>query len=175
MHVGRVVVGVSGSPGSLGALRYAAEMARGQRAILTPVLAWTPPGGDVAERRCPNPYLRAVWKQAAWDRLWRAVELALGGPPDDVPFTPEVVRGEPGAVLADVAQPSDVLVIGAGRQGPVRRLTSCKVARYCLAHASCPVIAIPPARMAAEVHGLHGWLLRRRMHLEDADLHAADA
>lgn len=175
MHVGRVVVGVSGSPGSLGALRYAAEMARSQSALLTPVLAWTPPGGDVADRRCPNPYLRAVWKQAAWDRLWQAVDLALGGPPDDVVFSPEVVRGEPGAVLAEVARPSDVLVIGAGRQGAVRRLMACKVGRYCLAHACCPVIAVPPARLAAEVHGLHGWVLRRRMHPEDADLHAADA
>lgn len=175
MHVGRVVVGVSGSPGSLGALRYAAEMARGQSALLTPVLAWTPPGGDVADRRCPNPYLRTVWKQAAWDRLWQAVDLALGGPPDDVAFSPEVVRGEPGAVLAQAAQPSDVLVIGAGRQGALRRLMACKVGRYCLAHACCPVIAIPPPRMAAEVHGLQRWVLRRRMHPEDAGLHAADA
>jgi nucleotide-binding universal stress UspA family protein len=175
MHVGRVVVGVSGSPGSLGALRYAAEMARGQNSILSPVLAWTPPGGDLADRRCPNPYLRAVWKQAAWDRLWRAVDLALGGPPDGVAFSPDVVRGEPGAVLAQVVQPSDVLVIGAGRQGALRRLMACRVGRYCMAHACCPVIAMPPARMAAEVHGLHGWVLRRRMHPEDADLHAADA
>jgi len=175
MYVGRVVVGVSGSPGSLGALRYAAEMARSENAILTPVLAWTPPGGDVADRRCPNPYLRAVWKQAAWDRLWRAVDLALGGPPADITFSPEVVRGEPGRVLARVALPSDVLVIGAGRYGALRRLMACKVSRYCLAYACCPVIAIPPGRMAAEVHGLHAWFSRHRMHPEDADLHAAGA
>lgn len=175
MYVGRVVVGVSGSPGSLGALRYASEMARCENAILTPVLAWTPPGGDVADRRCPNPYLRQVWKQAAWDRLWQAVDLALGGPPADITVSPEVVRGEPGQVLALVAQPSDVLVIGAGRHGALRRLMACKVSRYCLANACCPVIAIPPARLATEAHGLHGWVLRHRMHPEDADLHAADA
>lgn len=175
MYVGRVVVGVSGSPGSLGALRYAAAMARGQSAILTPVLAWTPPGGDAADRRCPNPYLRAVWKQAAWDRLWRAVDLALGGPPDDITLAPEVIRGEAGRVLAEVAQPSDVLVIGAGRHGLLRRLITCKVGRYCLANACCPVIAIPPTRLAAEAHGLHGWVLRHRMHPDGADLHAAGA
>jgi nucleotide-binding universal stress UspA family protein len=175
MRIGRVVVGVSGSPGSLGALRYAAEMARGQSAILTPVLAWTPPGGDVADRRCPNPYLRAVWKQAAWDRLWHAVDLALGGPPGDVAFSPEVVRGQPGEVLAELAQPSDVLVIGTGRHGALRRLMACKVSRYCLAHARCPVIAIPPARLATEAHGLPGWFLRHRMHSDDANLHTAEA
>jgi nucleotide-binding universal stress UspA family protein len=174
MYVGRVVVGVSGSPGSLGALRYAAEMARGQRSALTPVLAWTPPGGEVADRRYPSPYLRAIWKQAAWDRLWHAVDLALGGPPDDVDFSPEVVRGQPGEVLARVARPNDVIVIGSGRPGGFRRLLACTVGRYCLAHARCPVIAVPPAQLAAEAHGLHGWVLRRRMHAEKANLHAAD-
>ncbi len=174
MYVRRVVVGVSGSPGSLGALRYAAEMARGQGAALSPVHAWTPPGGEVADRRYPNPYLRAVWKQAAWDRLWRAIELALGGPPDDIEFSPEVVRGRPGAVLSQLAQPGDVMVVGTGRH-TVMRLMAGRVSRYCLAHARCPVIAVPPAQLATEVHGLHGWVLRRRMHPEDADLHAADA
>jgi nucleotide-binding universal stress UspA family protein len=175
MYVGRVVVGVSGSPGSLGALRYAAELARGQRSVLTPVLAWIPPGGELADRRYPSPYLRAIWKQAAWDRLWHAVDLAFGGPPDDVDFSPEVVMGQPGEVLARVAQQSDVIVIGSGRHGAIRRLLACKVGRYCLAHARCPVIAVPPAKLAAEAHGLHGWLLRRRMQPENAKLHSADA
>jgi nucleotide-binding universal stress UspA family protein len=175
MYVGRVVVGVSGSAGSLGALRYAAEMARAQRSPLIPVHAWTPPGGEVADRRYPSPYLRTIWKQAAWDRLWQAVDLAFGGPPEDIDFTPEVVRGQPGEVLAHVAQPSDVIVIGGGRRGPMRRLMACKVGRYCLAHARCPVIAVPPAKLAAEAHGLHGWISRRRMQPDDANLHAADA
>lgn len=173
MYVGRVVVGVNGSPGSLGALRYAAEMARAQSAILTPVLAWTPPGGEVADRRCPSPYLRSVWKKAAWDRLWRAIELAIGGPPDDIGFSPEVVRGQPGEVLSQLAQPGDVIVVGTGRHGLMRVMAG-RVSKYCLAHARCPVIAVPPAQMAAEAHGLHRWVLRHRMHPEDV-LHAADA
>jgi nucleotide-binding universal stress UspA family protein len=175
MYVGRVVVGVSGSPGSLGALRYAADLSRGQRSALTPVLAWIPPGGEMADRRYPSPHLRAIWKQAAWDRLWRAVDLALGGPPDDIDFSPQVVMGQPGEVLAQVAQQSDVIVIGSGRQGAIRRLLACKVGRYCLAHARCPVIAVPPAKLAAEAHGLHGWVMRRRMQSENANLHSADA
>ena len=42
----RVVVGASGSPGSLRALRYA--LARAHDATLIPVLAWVPPSGDLA-------------------------------------------------------------------------------------------------------------------------------
>ncbi len=175
MHPRRVIAGVSGSAGSLQALRYAAEMARSESAVLAPVLAWTPPGGELADRRAPCPQLRSAWTQAAWDRLWRAIDLAIGGPPVDLAFTPQVGRGPAGQVLSDAAaQPDDVLVIGAGRRG-AGRLTACSVSRYCLAHARCPVIAVPPPELAAEVHGLHGWRLRHRVHPGDADLHAADA
>jgi len=163
-----VVVGVGGSAGSLQALRYAVEVARNDKAALAPVLAWTPPGGDLADRRSPCSPLRQIWKQAAWERLWQAIDLAIGGPPADLDFIPAVVRGEAGLVLTDVAnQPDDVLVIGAGRHGAVRRLLACKVSRYCLAHASCPTIAVPPTQLADHAHGLHGWVLRHRMNPED--------
>jgi hypothetical protein len=42
--VRRVIVGASGSPGSLRALRYADERARAHDATLIPVLTWLPPG-----------------------------------------------------------------------------------------------------------------------------------
>lgn len=171
----RVVVGVSGSPGSLQALRYASALARSDNAVLAPVLAWVPPGGEIADRRAPCPQLRSAWKQAAWERLWNAVELAIGGPPADLEFTPEIVRGEAGAVLSEVArQRGDVLVIGAGRRSALR-LAAGKVSKYCVGHAHCPVIAVPPPELAAELHGLHGWMHRHRIHPEDADLHVTDA
>lgn len=177
MHARRVIAGVSGSPGSLHALRYAAEVARSHDALLAPVLAWTPPGGEVADRRAPCPPLRSAWAGAAWDRLWRAIDLGIGGPPTDLEFSPQIARGPAGQVLCDAAQPGDVLVVGAGRRG-LRRLTGCAVSRYCLAHATCPVIAVPPPALAVEAHGLHGWRLRHHLHQtqpEDGDLHGADA
>jgi nucleotide-binding universal stress UspA family protein len=175
VHARRIIAGVSGSAGSLQALRYATAMARTESAVLVPVLAWTPPGGELADRRSPCPQLRSAWTQAAWDRLWRAIDLAIGGPPADLAFTPQIGRGPAGQVLSDAAtQPDDILVIGAGRRG-ARRLTACSVSRYCLGHAHCPVVAVPPPELAAEVHGLHGWRRRHRVQPEDADLHVADA
>jgi nucleotide-binding universal stress UspA family protein len=175
VEVRRVVTGVSGSAGSLQALRYAAEMARDNQSVLAPVLAWTPPGGDIADRRYPCETLRAAWKQAAWDRLWQAMDLAIGGPPEDIELRPEIARGAPGQVLTMVArQPGDVLVIGAGRQG-LGRLVRSSAARYCLGHGACPVIAVPPPELAAEAHGLRGWVSRHRLHPEDAELHATSA
>jgi nucleotide-binding universal stress UspA family protein len=175
VHARRVIAGVSGSAGSLQALRFAAEIARSDGALLAPVLAWTPPGGELADRRAPCPQLRSAWTQAAWDRLWHAIDLAIGGPPADLAFTPRIVRGLAGPVLSQLAeQPGDVLVIGAGRRG-AGRLAACKTSRYCLAHAHCPVIAVAPPELATQVHGLHGWMLKHRVHADDANLHATDA
>jgi nucleotide-binding universal stress UspA family protein len=176
VFVRRVIAGVSGSAGSLQALRYAAELARQHDALLVPVLAWTPPGGDLADRRFPSPQLRDVWVEKAKGRLQEAVDLAIGGTPDGIGFAPEVVRGETGQVLTRKAtEPGDVLVIGGGRRGALRRLLACSVARYCLSHSACPVVAVPEPELAGELHGLHGWALRHRMHPEDLELHTADA
>jgi nucleotide-binding universal stress UspA family protein len=161
--VRRIIVGVSGSPGSLQALRHAADLARLHRAALVPVLAWLPPGGELADRSHPSPYLRTIWRDAAWHRLWEAVDLALGGVPEDVAFGSDVVRGDPAQVLVEIAsQPDDILVIGAGRRGKLAHALSCRVSRYCLARAQCPVVAVPPPALAQVSHGLRGWAFRHR-------------
>jgi nucleotide-binding universal stress UspA family protein len=162
--VRRVIVGASGSPGSLRALRHAEDLARHSVATLIPVLAWTPPGGDLAARRQPCPTLDRVWQEAAWQRLWSALEAAWGEIPVDMALQPVVQHGQPGEVLVQVAcHPDDLLVVGAGRRGAVARMWRARVGRYCLAHAQCPVIAVPPTVLARQAgRGLHGWPLRRR-------------
>jgi nucleotide-binding universal stress UspA family protein len=162
----RVVVGVNGSLGSLQALRLAADEARDRHAVLVPVIAWTPPGGDFAERSHPSPYLRRIWREAARQRLAEAFDAGLGGPPDDLQVHARVERGEAGRVLVDVAgHPDDLLVIGTGRRSPVGRLLRKSVGRYCLAHASCPVLAVPPSALVAELGNgrmARSWSLRGR-------------
>jgi nucleotide-binding universal stress UspA family protein len=169
VQVNRVVVGVSGSPGSLVALRYATGLATAENALLMPVLAWTPPGGDLADRRFPCAELRASWVSEARYRLEQAIGLAIGGPPAGVEFAAGTVRGEAGRALASIAaEPGDLLVIGTGRHGWLSRLTAAHVARYCLSHCRCPVLAVPPAQLADHAHGLRGWMERHRVHPEDA-------
>jgi nucleotide-binding universal stress UspA family protein len=159
----RVIAGVSGSPGSLRALRFAAEVA-GQRGVpLLPVLAWSPPGGELADRRYPSPYLRQIWREAAARELGEALDLAFGGEPADVLVRPAVVRGPAGPVLVAAAcEPGDLLVVGAGQRGPVRRWLGGRVARFCVARADCPVIAVPPSDLAVAARGLRAWAGRRR-------------
>jgi nucleotide-binding universal stress UspA family protein len=161
--VRRILVGVHGSLGSLQALRYAAAEARDRDVPLIPVIAWTPPGGDLAERRHPSTYLRKIWRDAAWQRLWNAFDAGLGGLPADLEVLPEVVRGEPGPVLVDLAgRPDDLLVIGTGRRSALARRLRPSVSRYCLANAGCPVLAVPPSTLMDEMsHGLRAWSRRR--------------
>ena len=159
-----VVAGVSGSPGSVHALRYAADLARRHGAALVPVLAWVPPGGDMAEHKYPDPELRRLWKQDAWQRLRGAIGTAFGGYPHGVRTWPLVLRGAAGPELVGLAsQPGDLLVIGAGRRTALTRLACCPVARHCLAHAHCSVFAVPPPDLAQHAgHGLRGWAFRHR-------------
>jgi nucleotide-binding universal stress UspA family protein len=168
--VRRIVVGVHGSLGSLQALRWAAAEARERHVPLVPVIAWVPPGGDLAERSHPSPYLRRLWHEAARIRLAEAFDEALGGVPDDLPVQLRVERGDTGPALVDVASlPGDLLVIGTGRRRPVSRALRRSVGRYCLAHATCPVLAVPPSRLMDEMQrGLLPWSFRRRHALSPA-------
>jgi hypothetical protein len=123
-----------------------------------------PPCGDLDERKHPSLQLRELWKDDAWQRRWVALDTAFGGFPPGVRTWPLVLRGKPGQVLVSAAcQAGDLLVIGTGPRGPLARLVSCHVSRYCLGHAQCPVLAIPPPALAQQAgHGIHGWTFRHR-------------
>lgn len=162
--VGRLIVGTSGSPGSLQALRYGEALARAHGAVLIPALAWELPGGDYAERVQPSGELRQEWHNLACRRLREALIAVWGEVPDDPLVQPHVERGPAGWVLVSLAcRPGDVLVIGAGRRGALVRMAFSKVSRYCLAHAQCPVLAIPPPALAREIrHGRLAWVFWHR-------------
>ncbi|MGE7434964.1 universal stress protein [Kitasatospora sp. NPDC001175] len=151
-HGARVIVGVSGSLNSLTALHRAVDEARAQQAVLVPVLAWTPVGGELSYRAHPCPPLLRAWETAARARLERAFEEAFGGFPVGVEVEPLVIRGDAGPALVHVAdRPGDLLVISTGRQGSLQRYLHGSVGRYCLAHARCPVVAVPPSALYTDL------------------------
>ena len=162
--VGRVIVGTSGSPGSLHALRYGEGVARAHGAVVVPVLAWEPPGGERDEWiRCSGP-LRQACRDLACQQLQEALIAVWGKVPENPLVQPRLERGPPGWVLVNLARrPGDVLVVGTGRRGALARMALSRVSRYCLAHARCPVLAIPPPALARELgHSRLAWLLWRR-------------
>lgn len=149
----RVVAGVSGGPGSLTALHRAADEARLRGAELWAVLAWqTPGGGPAARGACAcAPY--PEYRDAAASRLRDALVAAFGPGGPGVPMTAQIVRGTPRAVLVDAARDADdLLVIGAGRRGRLLGALWPSVARHCLAKAPCPVLAVPPNPLEAQLH-----------------------
>ncbi|WP_225839036.1 universal stress protein [Streptomyces sp. NK08204] len=160
----RVVVGVSGSLGSVTALRRATALARTLGAELWPALAWEPPGGDPAARRSPAAGLPvAEWQRLAQQRLASVLDEIFGEKGPGVPMHAVVVRGTPGRALVALAdRENDLLVVGAGRRG-LQRAFSGWVSRHCVAHAHCPVLAVPPSPLESElvsVHRRNVWHLR---------------
>ncbi|WP_063838291.1 universal stress protein [Saccharothrix sp. ST-888] len=155
----RLVVGVSGSLGSLAALHRAVAEARRTGAEVLAVLVWEPPGGEHGYRRSPCPPMLAAFRDTAVERLRTALDEAFGGAPADlgVRFQSQAVRSEPGYALVQLAdRPGDVLVVGAGRGSRLRP----SVARYCLRHAACPVLAVPRPVLQRELEHRRPWSVR---------------
>lgn len=155
----RVIAGVSGSLRSLGALRAAVAEARASGAPLLAVLAWSPVGGELAYARAPCPLLLRLWEREAQQRMCDAFDEAFGGLPGDVATRRMVVRAPPGPALVELADGrDDLLVVGCGGRSWLGRATHGAVTRYCIAHARCPVLAVPPPDLIRELRPWrHQW------------------
>ncbi|MER5611266.1 universal stress protein [Streptomyces sp. NPDC002215] len=148
----RVVVGVSGPQGSLAPLHRAAAEARRIEAELWAVVAWEPPGGELGHRSLSCPPQLAECGRSAGEQLLMALDAAFGSAGPDVPLRCLVVRGSPGRALVETAgRTGDLLVVGTGSRRRLHRALRPSAARYCLAHASCPVLAVPPSPLEKEL------------------------
>ncbi|MFJ5230518.1 universal stress protein [Kitasatospora sp. NPDC088391] len=150
----RVVVGVSGSLGSLAALHRAVAEARRSGGQVLALHAWEPPGGEFGHRRSPCPPLLSAVREAATERLAAAVEQAFGGARPGVDLTARTVRGETvAALLAAADRPGDLLVLGPSGSW-LRRGLRGPVGARCLRRASCPVLVVPRPELASALGGL---------------------
>ncbi|WP_251072980.1 universal stress protein [Streptomyces sp. ISL-43] len=137
----RVVVGVSGSLGSLAALRAGAREARLGGRELVAVVVWSPPEGEGLFARFPDKAWAALWEAEAAETLDRAFGEAFGGDPAGVPAVRRLVlRGDPGRTLRAVAGRSDDLLVIGGRP---RRGYGGRVGRGLRGRAVCPVLTVP--------------------------------
>jgi len=70
-----------------------------------------------------------------------------------------VVRAAPGPALVELAdRRDDLLVVGYGGRSRLGCAVHGSVARYCLAHARCPVLAVPPSELIRELRPRrHHW------------------
>ena len=164
--VGRVVVGVNGSPESLHALRHGVELARQYDAILIAVNAQPVSVRGLRQRRRAgfggvggglslSGLGSGIWQHTACTVVRTAFDESLGGLPRDVECVLLAAPGSPGPALLAVAErANDVLVLGAPRRSRATRLIRRGVAAYCLDHAHCSVLTIPAPPLAVRARAL---------------------
>ncbi|WP_078911161.1 universal stress protein [Streptomyces sp. NRRL WC-3742] len=160
---GRIVVGVSGSLGSLAALHHAVAEARRTDAEVLAVLCWAPPAEEIGYRRTPCPIVHTAGRDAAVARLRQALDDAFAGQYAGARLRCQAVRGEAGHTLIRCAdRPGDLLVLGAGRdRGRLSRLLRPSVTAYCVRRASCPVLTVPRPALQRDLEALErGYGLR---------------
>jgi hypothetical protein len=120
----RVIVGVRDSAKGRAQLRRAAAEARRQQAVLVPVLAWSPAGGELLYRTRPCPELAHEWEQRACAKLNDVVAEALAAEPTQVAVQPVAVRAESlaEAVEATASHTADEIFAPAGKPTLLTRL-----------------------------------------------------
>jgi nucleotide-binding universal stress UspA family protein len=82
------------------------------------------PSGEQADRAA----VTAVWEAAYPKPGWRL----------------EFYNDDPGRLLVAKSRHAELLVIGTREHVGWGRILSGSVSRYCLSHAACPVVAVPP-------------------------------
>jgi nucleotide-binding universal stress UspA family protein len=130
-----ILVGVSGSPASLAALRWAGDEAVRRGCQLRIVLTW--------QREQRASYAGHDARGGSTERceqasrvLVEAVSAVLGtGPWHDT--TVEAVEGQTERVLVAASEDADLLVLGSGHAAMIG-----PVVRACLAEAQCPVVVV---------------------------------
>jgi len=162
-----VVLGVSDSMAGLEALRVAVAQARARGVPLCAVRTWYLSAGFAGEHT--QQWSREIAAEQA-TILRAAFDEAMGGLPADIPVELIVTAGQPGPVLVGHAShDGDLLVIGTPDRA--RRWSTGGPAHYCRRHATCPVLVVPPHRMARL--GRPVTLARKARREADRMLHAA--
>src|SRR5581483_5200288 len=138
--MGRIVVGVDGSPGADAALRFAIGEARLRGAGLRIVYAWEVPAALWSAGYVPVD-VSAEYEQAAM----RTIEESLARVPADtsgIPIEPQARRGQPAQELLEASVGADLLVVGSRGRGGFASLMLGSVSQQVAHHAECPVVIV---------------------------------
>lgn len=140
---GRIVVGVDGSTGSRAALRWAIRQAELTDSSVEAVIAWQFPAGGAGYGLAPMVSEGTVgyYAELAAKQLQSAIADTVD-PACPVAITPTVGEGAAAAVLLEVADGADLLVVGSRGHGGFAGMLLGSVSQHCARHARCPVAII---------------------------------
>lgn len=131
-----ILVGVSGSPASAAALRWAEDEAERRHGELKIVLIWQPER-RASYARPPALADRSAGPERARTELADMVRAVLGASLHDA--TTVVVEGRAERELLAESAGAELLVLGSGSGTAIG-----PVVRTCLSHAHCPVVVVSP-------------------------------
>jgi nucleotide-binding universal stress UspA family protein len=143
--VGRIIVGVDGSEGSVQALRFAIEEAKIRGAELRAVSAWHVPPAVYGAGWAPAGTDLDEFRKLAESSLRESVEEA-GATEAGIEVASVVREGHPVDLLVEESRSADLLVLGTRGLGGFKELLLGSVSQQCAHHASCPVVIVPPRR-----------------------------
>jgi nucleotide-binding universal stress UspA family protein len=132
-----IVVGIDGSRESLAALRWALREAAATGGTAEVVHCWQ--SHQLSDILFGSP---DELRRGSLCMLQNEVAAALTALPRPPHVTQTSRRGQPAAVLTDIAAGAAMLVLGAHGHTDLHDLTHGKVAASCLKHADCPVVII---------------------------------
>jgi nucleotide-binding universal stress UspA family protein len=141
-HTPVIVVGVSGSPASAGALRWAADEAGREHGTLRVVRTWKSEPRAFYAHPASGPQDAARQHQLARDGLITMISAVLGSE-DLSNVTADVIEGIAERVLVDLSAGADLLVLGSA-SGLTAGRSIGPVIRGCLSRAHCPVVVVGP-------------------------------
>lgn len=136
-RVGRVVVGIDGSPASTTALRWAAAEAELRRAELVVLHAWEYPYRLTAEGIGRGSDLAEVDAAIVTDR---AVETARDVTAGAV--SSQLVEGGAVQAVLDASRSADLVVVGSRGRGGFRTMLLGSVAHGVAGNSACPVVVV---------------------------------
>jgi nucleotide-binding universal stress UspA family protein len=141
-HTPVIVVGISGSRASAGALLWAAGEAAREHGILRIVETWKTEPHAFYAHLASGPQDAARQHQVARDGLTTTIQAVLGSE-DLSNVTAEVIEGPAERVLVDLSAGADLLVLGSA-SGLTEGRSVGPVLRGCLSRAHCPVVVVGP-------------------------------
>jgi nucleotide-binding universal stress UspA family protein len=141
-HIRKVVVGVDGSPESLGAMEWAYDEAERCGATLTVLHAWLYP---YSSELTPTTEMHRQMLIDATHELQSSVDQ-LGAKLTDgsVEVKPLLSEKSPAESLLAEGADADLIVVGSRGRGGLRALVLGSVSRTVAQHSACPVAVIRP-------------------------------
>ncbi len=134
----KIIVGVDGSDTARRGLRWALDHS-GPNDTLVVVHAWSIPAAAGFELPVPS---IAEWELAA-HRLVRELVADLGDLSAGPTVEKLVVAGRPGAVICELSQDADHVVVGSRGYSGIRSALLGSVSNHVVHHANCPVTVVP--------------------------------